>query len=229
LSQVKVVTVGNRADSATKVYGGGTGIGQFPPPAGDTFTGEQVWDTVLIALKSTTGHLRNFGMRGIPTGVMKDTMTIAPGAWLTNFNRWKNLLLGTHGVSTFTMRLPRYTDTANPVTVTVVNGQRALQLVYGAAPPASYVRGALLRVRGLSGINIGNHVWRVQDFIAPFTIVLAPGRRLIYGTPNAGAAATDLVTFTYDGFNTVNVVRASKRNTGRPPALLHGVARARRA
>jgi hypothetical protein len=229
LSQVKVVQVGLRTDRATKVYGGATGIGQFPPPAGDTFTGEQVWDAVLMSMTGVAGHLRNFGMRGIPTGVMQDTMTIAPGAWRSNFNQWVNLFTGQHGISTYQNRYASYSDSAFPVTATVVNGQRAIQLVYSGTPPVSYVRGALIRVTGLTGVNTGNHIWRIQDFIAPFTVVLYPGRRLIYGTLNAAAARTDLVTYRYDSIADIRIIRASKRNTGRPPALLRGVARVRRA
>lgn len=229
LSQIRAYGL-TRNDVAVRSYPGNGGIGSFPPPTPPIRTSEQPWDAVLISLAGATTQRRNFALRGIPSGVFLDTFTIASTpTWLANFGIWRDAIIATN---LYAFRATAYTLPTPIATATVLPGLRQLQITVNNPLNVAFVRGAMVRIRGIQGASPVNHIWRIQD-VTPgaisATINMYPGRRAIYGTPSILTGFMDLVTYS-NGENVAAaaVVRGMKRNTGRPPALLRGRASARR-
>jgi hypothetical protein len=229
LSQIRAYGT-DRNDVSVRNYPGNGGIGQFPPPTPAVRTSEQPWDAVLISIAAAISQRRNFAMRGIPSGVFLDTFTVASTpTWLANFDIWKAAVLATNA---YAFRATSYTLATPIASALVQEASRGLQVQVVHPAPGAFVRGAVVRVRGMQGASPVNHLWRIRDVtvgVINDSLNLQPARRTIFGAPVVGTGFLDLVTYTTgETFAGMAVIRGMKRNTGRPPALLRGRASARR-
>jgi hypothetical protein len=232
LREVNTVNVANRADQGHLTLVLAQGQGQFATMPNEPFSSEQPWDAVLCRLQVLRGSVRMFSLRGVPTGVFKDTMAVGPGqsngAWVNNFNRWGNQIAAV-GFAIRGLLYPASVVLALPPSVV----GRSISFVVPNPAPAWLKRRALadpiptglIRVRGETGTNEINGTWRVQDIsVGPAStqIFCYPKRRTIKGIP-AGVVAVDQQDWAFAGvIGVVSAIRASKRNTGRPPNLLRG-------
>lgn len=227
LSQVRCIAVGNRSDVAVRTLDATQGLGKFLTAPGETFNSEQPWDALLWKIVGATGKLRNWSMRGVPTGIFKDTMAIgtAQPGYLQNLTLLANYIGGTGHPSQFEMRVLTYPDTQAVSLPSFINSNRQLQVQFtGPSVPAWIARGKIVRLQNIFGISPDpNHLWRIQD-VAPgatVTVTMFKGRRSYFGTAS-GPGIINSVVPTFIALNGMTPVRATKRNTGRPPALLRG-------
>jgi hypothetical protein len=227
LVAIRASVVGTRADQAGKVWTHAQGVGRYTTAAPDPSAGEQPWDALLIKCQQGGTVLRSFAMRGIPEGVMKDTLNYNPvPAFSDALTIWAQTF---QGAGTLQVRQATYSLLPRPDTITYdVFSQRYLILTYTGAPPGALVRGVVIRISGITGASPVNHLWRVRQ-VTGGVVTLFPGRRTIFGTINSVGAVVELQTLKYTTIQSLAATRGTKRNTGRFPDQLRGRARARTA
>jgi len=227
LSGIRCTTVGSRGDTVGVGFALASGRGLFPAPAAPATQGEQPWDALLLRMKSTTNHIRQFPLRGIPPGVFQDTINLNPqgGQFFQLLDIWMETFL-TQRPAAFSMRIENPPSDPWPVdTVGYWQANRGLVLGVSGAFPTWIQARAVGRLKNVQGINPStNHIWRVQQVVgltAGASIYLFRGRRTYAGV-GSGPMEFSHVQYTYDPIIIINPIRAMKRSTGRPPALLRG-------
>ena len=235
LSRIATVVIGDRSKTADKTFTAAQGQGTYPVIAGQPSKGEQPWDAVKILCYSSgkAALLRNFALRGIPEGAIKNTTNYDPDPTFRDaLNLWIRVATQT---PLFLVRKRGLILGPNPTSMAVGADLRSLVLTYTVPPPAAFVPKSLILLSGVLAAGPVNHIWRIRT-VSDTTITTYPQRRVIWGTPNITGMVLNRVVFgpppdtNPGGFIPVAQMipqRGTKRNTGRPRLQLRGRARAR--
>jgi hypothetical protein len=232
---IRVSDVAIRGDSLIAQVEPGGIIGQYPQPGRGADQSEQPWDGLLNRLLTTNQKRRMFIMRGLPVNVISNTYSYAPEAnWGPLYDVWKAaaiaapLLIRTQ-VTSLAGPPPVTFLPVHPQSIGITGDQRSLALSFTAGQATQLTPGAFFLLSGVSEATPVNKRWRVKAMLPaqppgqPLDLVItSPGRRLLFGSPDATHAVVQPFAFDYLPILTIDPLRGARRATGRPFSPLRG-------
>jgi hypothetical protein len=230
--RIRAVDVTNRQLAWQQGVHGSGGVGQSGNLPNSSSNSAAVWTSVLVRLGTGGQGVRQFPLRGLPQGVIRDSTDFNPanGNWNIAFNAWRNAMTG-GGINVntynYVLRRANPSDIAIPTNVTITGNLRGLTLHYPPPSPADALPGKFIVLTGIAGANNCNGRWKVSGNNGT-DIVLKPRLTNIFGAPTV-PARVQLMNWLYPTISSATPIRGMTRKTGRPSISLRGRARVRRA
>jgi hypothetical protein len=232
---IRVSDVAIRGDSLVATVQPGGIAGQYPQPGRGADQSEQPWDGLINRMIALPSHRRMFIMRGLPVNVITNTFSYNPEpAWGPLYDVWRSAainapLLIRAQVTSLAGPPPVTFLPVHPQSITITGDGRSLALSFAAGQTTQLTPGAFFLLTGVSSATPVNKRWRVRSLIPASppgvtvdTVITAPGRRLLFGSPDATHAVAQPFAFDYLPIATIDPTRGGRRATGRPFSPLRG-------
>lgn len=215
MTNVRVVNVANRRDGFIRDYG----FVDTNNDVAQSVTSDYPTTAMLFSMNSVQGGTTRQTLRGIPDDIVTRGRFTNAAGWFNAFQSLAGALAGTG--SGWRIRIladnPKKEITLlNPLTGVVT------------AAAHGYVENDRVRVSSVRGTNGGyvNRIWRVANPTAN-TFELVGWNPPSTFNPDISNAYSRLQSFVFHSISNVNYIRISRRNVGRPFALLTGRRRRR--